>query len=192
MKYIALDIGNVCIKIDKTTPLEKIGVINDRQMLEQFDYVMRLFEFGLMGEDEFFKTIAGIYDPANPDPAGAEKIFSSILVSPMPGMKELLNELPSSGITPVFFSDVSTYHLRKCTELLPEMKNFEGIFRFDHGAYKPSPKLFNAFEEKYGKPLLYTDDRADLIAAAINNNWNAVVFSSAEQLRRQITALSDK
>ena len=192
MKYIALDIGNVCIAIDKTTPLEELGVLHDQRTLARFDDIMREFEFGMIKEDEFFHAIASIYDPENPDVARAEKLFTSILVAPVPGMKELLQDLPSIGVTPVFFSDISTFHLKKCIELLPEMKQFDGIFSFVHGAYKPSKKLFDAYEHKYGRPLIYTDDRADLIREAEKNNWNATVFSSAARLRAQIMELLNK
>ena len=60
------------------------------------------------------------------------------------------------------------------------------MYSFVSGAQKPAPEMFAAFEEKFGIPDLYTDDRAELIDAALKRNWNAVRFTSAENLKQAL------
>jgi hypothetical protein len=38
--------------------------------------------------------------------------------------------------------------------------------------------MFKAFEERYGKPDLYLDDRLCNIKGGIRNGWNAVLFTA--------------
>ena len=44
--------------------------------------------------------------------------------------------------------------------------------------------MFGAFEERYGKPFIYVDDRAELIEVARVRGWNAQVFQGAEWLEK--------
>lgn len=189
MKYAAIDIGNVCVAIDKTVPFREIGFdINAPECEKLFDLV-RLMEWGKINEDDFFARLSEMPECRKKNKDELKKLFNSILIAPVPGMRALLRELPSLGVMPVFFSDISTCHLEDCRRMFPEMRCFDGIYSFDFGAYKPSAKLFDAFEEKYGKPLIYTDDRQELIDGAAANNWNAHCFVSATELREQIVKL---
>ena len=102
-------------------------------------------------------------------------------------MSELVNSLPQMGITPVFFSDISTLHLARTRELFPaEATVKDGIYSFTSGGQKPSALMFDAFESRFGRPLLYVDDRMELIAAAKKRNWPALVFTSAEELKQAL------
>lgn len=186
MKYAAIDIGNVCIAIDKTAPLRAMGLPDATSLSAEMTELIRQFEFGIIRENEFFQLLSEIPDCKGLSRNKLMSLYDSILLAPVPGMKELLTEMPELGITPVFFSDISTFHLAGSYKRMPEMRLFEGIFSFKCGAYKPSKIMFDAFEQKYGKPVIYTDDRAELIAGAIANNWNAHRFISADILREQI------
>ena len=186
MKYAAIDIGNVCIAIDRTAPLREMGLPADTTFsAEMIDFIRQL-EFGIINENEFFQLLSGIPACKGLSRNKLMELYDSILRAPIPGMKELLTELPELGVMPVFFSDISTFHLAGSYKRMPEMQLFEGIFSFNYGAYKPSKIMFDAFEQKYGKPIIYTDDRAELIEGALANNWNAHCFVSAEILRKQI------
>ena len=188
MKYAAFDIGNVCVAIDKTAPLRGMGLPADSAFPDKLTFFVQQFEFGLIDENEFFSLLSTLPECKNMNREKLASIYDSILLEPIPGMKELLLELPEMGVTPIFFSDISTFHLEGCFKRFPEMRSFEGIFSFNYGAYKPDKILFDAFEAKYGKPVIYTDDRMELINGALQNNWNAHCFVSAEKLREQINA----
>ena len=189
MKYAAIDIGNVCIAIDKNIPFKNMGFDINSPECEKLIAQVQLFEFGKITEDEFFSNLQSMPECGNIEKAKLKELFNSILIEPVPGMRELLRELPSLGVMPVFFSDISSCHLEVSRKMFPEMRRFDGIYSFDYAAYKPSKVLFDAFEAKYGKPLIYTDDRKELIDGAISNGWNAHLFISATELRENIIKL---
>ena len=192
MKYAAIDIGNVCIAIEKTAPFKGMGLPVEQGNIPGLAECVAAFEFGQIGEEEFFRRLTALPYCKNISVERAAELYDSILLHPVPGMPELLCSLPEMGVTPVFFSDISTFHLEGSRKRFPEMRNFEGIYSFDYGAYKPSPILFEAFEKKYGKPVIYTDDRSDLIEGAEKYGWNAHCFRSAEILKLEIIRILDK
>lgn len=186
MKYAAIDIGNVCIAIDKNAPLRGMGLDSAADFGSKLLEHVRLLEFGKISEDVFFDMLCSLPECRGLSREKVMSLYDSILVAPVAGMKELLTTLPEMGVTPVFFSDISTFHLEGSFKRFPEMRMFDGIYSFNYGAYKPDKILFDAFEEKYGKPVIYTDDRMELITAAKENNWNAHCFVSAEELKKEI------
>lgn len=187
-KVLALDIGNVCVKINHLNFQQALGI---KQLPEKLTILMRDFECGIIrDETTFLLTATRILENRFP----AEQIrtaFNSILIEKVPGMTELVSALPRQGINAVFFSDISPTHLQRTKELFPAFDTVHGgIFSFESGAQKPSPAMFERFEQLYGVPDLYTDDRIDLITAAIRRGWNAVQFTNAEDLREKLSALS--
>ena len=189
MMYAAIDIGNVCISIDKTAPLRGMGLADKETALQDIHRCVRRFEFGITDEESFFAELGELDFCRGIAIDELKKLYDAILVSPVPGMKELLEELPALGVTPVFFSDISTFHLEGSRRRMPLMREYEGIYSFDYGAYKPSEVLFKAFEARYAVPLIYADDREDLIYGASQYGWNAHKFTSSENLRQEIIKL---
>ena len=191
MKYAAIDIGNVCIAIDKNAPFKGMGFTPTADFSGKLTEFVRRLEFGEITEDEFFSSLGEQPECQNLTKSDVMRLYDSILLTPVAGMRELLTLLPDMGVTPVFFSDISTFHLEGSRQRFPEMRRFEGIYSFNFGAYKPSEILFEAFEKKYGKPVIYTDDRMELITAAREYGWNAHCFVSAEELKKQIISCMD-
>ena len=102
-------------------------------------------------------------------------------------MEELVSTLDQYGFEARFFSDISLTHLTRTHDLFPAAACVpDGMYSFVAGGQKPSAEMFAAFEEKFGIPALYTDDRAELIETARKRNWNAVQFTSAENLKQAI------
>lgn len=185
MKYIALDIGNVCIKIDHVGCYSKVGFSG--MPPEEVMQLSREYECGRLTEDEFWTAFQSFAPDRSKSRKDLENDFDSILTGVMPGMEELISTLPLFGIQPVFFSDVSARHMRlvrkmfKASAMVPD-----GIYSFEVGAMKPEEAMFSAFEKRFGVPALYVDDREVLINAAKKRGWNAVVFTGAEDLTRSL------
>ena len=187
-KILALDIGNVCVKIDPQNCAEALGLT---VLPEAIRGLCRDFEWGKAGEeDAVFARAVEILD----NRFSAEKIkeaFNTILIEAVPGMSELVSSLPEMGVEAFFFSDISVTHLARTKELFPAFACVKGgVFSFETGAWKPAETMFETFESRYGKPDLYVDDRKELIEAAQKHGWNAAVFAGAEDLRKKLTALS--
>ena len=178
MKTLALDIGNVCIKIDFANFARTLGV---DAIPEKIVTLQQQMECGKLPADEFIRAVRCHF--SLPESRCLEA-FNAILLHPVPGMSELVRSLQRSGITPVFFSDISPLHLARTRELFPAAAAVQnGIYSFTAGGQKPSEQMFDAYEQSFGRPLLYVDDRAELISAARKRNWTATVFTSAEALK---------
>ena len=112
---------------------------------------------------------------------------------PMPGMLTTVRALAARGVRFSFMSDISPIHLdqvfRHC-EFVHLVSG--GIYSFSAGAFKlQGYAMFEAFERRYGRPLVFFDDRAEIIEHARGLGWNAVQFKSPEQVLRDASALLD-
>ena len=183
MQYIALDIGNVCIQLGYQQLMTELQLKPDFLTRPEIRRVIEMHEFGHWDEDIFFKELQKVPELQGFSLAELHSGYRKLLRDPIPGMPELLNTLPENGIIPVFFSDISIYHLEICRRIIPEMHRYSGVYSFDVHTHKPGQAMFDRFEQLYGRPLLYTDDRCELIDAARNRGWQAEVFQSCDQLK---------
>ena len=186
MKYIALDIGNVCVKLNHAEVFGRFGAAVDSPMVARFKKELRDFEFGKISGEAFFDRLAALPEAAGYSRLELRRTFDDLLAAPVDGMPELFEEFPAMGIVPAYLSDISTLHLKRSYDLFPRMADYTGIYSFDTGCYKPDSRMFQAYEARFGKPLLYTDDRADLIAAARDYGWEAEVFTTVQNLRKTL------
>lgn len=185
---LAMDIGNVCVKIDHGLFPQQLGV---EQTPETMKELLREFEFGHVAtEKEFLDRAVKIFD-SRFSAAKIKSAFNSIIIAPVPGMIELVNSFHKRNIQAVFFSDISITHLQKTREVFKAFKAVSGgVFSFECGNWKPSTEMLSAFESRYGIPDLYVDDRPDLIEAAKKHGWNAEVFTGAQDLQEKLPASS--
>lgn len=185
---LALDIGNVCVKIDHANFHRKLGISHTPEAVRE---LFRDFELGhLSGEDDFLKRAVKILD----NKFSAEQIkeaFNAIIIEPVPGMEQLAGSFQAKNIQAVFFSDISPTHLQRTKEIFSAFDAVAGgVFSFECGSWKPSDEMFETFERRYGKPDLYVDDRIELIEAAGKRQWHAGVFTGTEDLMEKLQALS--
>lgn len=183
---LALDIGNVCIRIDHLNCIRELGLDTIPEPLRQ---TALEYECGRLSENEFFRAVHDLFEQRYP----LEKIteaFNSILIEPVPGMVELVNSFPRRNIRAVFFSDISPTHLRRTREIFPAAIHVPaGIYSFESGALKPSAPMFERFESLFGVPDLYVDDRSELIASARCRGWHSCCFSGADALQTELEKL---
>lgn len=177
MKAIAVDIGNVSVAIDTSAFPRALGLA---ELTAEMRDVCRQVEWGLISEEVFFRKASALF-PQRTE-AWLRDAFDSILLEPIPGMEDALEQLTANGWQVVFFSDISPMHLEGFRRRFRNADKYAGIYSFDVGAWKPSPKMFAAFEEKYALPELYIDDRENLVAAALEHGWNARRFTGVEEL----------
>ena len=178
IKTIAVDIGNVSVFIDTFAFPRALGLTDG--FTPEMRELQRRVEWGEITDEQFFGELLKL------TPGWSEEhlrtVFDSILLTPVPGMEALLAKLSASGVQVAFFSDISPAHLKGFRQRFPSAENYPGIYSFDVGAWKPSPKMFEAFEKRFGTPDIYVDDRLDLVEAAQKHGWNAQQFQSAEWL----------
>lgn len=186
-KILALDIGQVCVAIHPERCFARLGF---RSAAEVPPELLRIscdeYECGRLSETGFLAATRRLTRTTLSD-AELAAALASIIGEPLPGMNELVASLPARGVQPVFFSDTSARHLAEVRRKFPAAAAVpEGVYSFEAGARKPALAMFEAFESRFGRPVLYVDDRPELIAGAAQFGWNALRFTGAEALERAL------
>ena len=109
----------------------------------------------------------------------------------MPGMYETVRKLAARGVRFSFMSDISPIHLDQVFRYCDFVHLVSGgIYSFSAGAFKlDGYTIFEAFECRYGRPLVFFDDRVEIIGHAREFGWNAIRFQSPEQALHDAEAL---
>ncbi len=188
-KVIALDIGNVCLHIHPERCLALLKDCNCASIPpELLRYEADELERGRVSEADFLAKVREMTGTRASDKTLTDA-FLAILGEPVEGMPELVAELPQLGFQAVFFSDTSAIHLAAVRRIFPSARFVpQGVYSFEVGERKPHPAMFEAFEHRFGTPVCYFDDRADLIEAARRHGWNAHQFHSAAEMKKILSA----
>ena len=102
----------------------------------------------------------------------------------------MVNDIVNAGFRAIFFSDTSELHLMHIYRNLPFAHLVSGgIYSFKVGSKKPEDKMYESFQEEYGRPYLYTDDKEENVAAGIKHGWNSRKFVSAAELRKELASI---
>ncbi|HBC88992.1 MAG TPA: hypothetical protein DCZ94_18795 [Lentisphaeria bacterium] len=183
-KFIALDIGNVCLKLRFERCFYALGCAGDER---HSDRILRLAERlgrGEISECEWIKCMHRETREQFSDKEILEN-WNLILGDEIPGMHELLGEMRELGYEIIFFSDTSSIHISRIFDYLKLTDCVAGgIYSYKVGASKPERKMYEAFEIKYGRPFLYSDDREENIEAGIRSGWFSHLFTSVDLLRK--------
>ena len=183
-KVIALDIGEVCIRIDTQKVLDYFnfkGIDDIRpHAWETFD----LYECGKITISEMCQRLRNELQLYDYDDERMIKGWNLSVGPEIPQMAEIVDELSSLGYRFVYFSNTSEAHIMQVYRKL-SFANLVigGIFSFDSGVMKPHCKIYQDFELKYGKPVFYLDDREENIIAGENRGWTSHLFKSPEAFR---------
>ena len=109
----------------------------------------------------------------------------------MPGMLDTVRRLAARGARFSFMSDISPIHLDQVFKYCEFAHLVSGgIYSFSAGAFKlQGYTMFEAFERRYGRPVVFFDDRVEIIEHAQEFGWNAIRFQSPEQALRDAESL---
>lgn len=190
--YIALDLGNVCIKLDIQGALERFGFLrnNIEEIPEKIKEILAAHECGKASQ---FDLVYALRCGCEKDLTDTElmTIWNSIVKCEMPRMAELIREGLQMGYRFAFLSDTSPSHFYRCVSMLSFSHLVDGrIVSYEVGAKKPNRAMFESFERYFGVPVLYFDDRIENINAARNNHhWHAHLFTSVEDALKALKKL---
>jgi len=191
---VALDIGNVSMKLSFDGMYRRFDVDPD-----DAGAVGRLWEHGAALETGRC-TVPEFLDRLD-DFTGHRRTREYLLDAwrcgvrdPMPGMPAVVRELAGRGARFSFMSDISPIHLDQVFKYCRFAHLVSGgIYSFEAGAFKlDGSAMFDAFERRYGRPLVFFDDRVEIIEHARGLGWNAIRFQSPEQILRDASALLDE
>lgn len=181
-KVVALDIGGVCVKLRHREMFEYFGWSGEPPpgLMEMSDRL----ETGELDETGWLQEFRNYTGGRFTD----EEIVNgwNIVIGPaMDEMPELLRELKEQGFKLVFFSDTSTVHVAQIyrdptiTSLIDA-----AVYSYEAGTKKPGRGMFETFEQRHGKPVLYLDDKPENVAGGLRHGWRAHRFTGVAALRR--------
>lgn len=183
-KTIALDIGGVCVKLRHPEMFRFFGWQDNAP--SGFMEMADLMEVGEMSDDEWLAAFNRFTDRR----FSREEIirgWNIVIGEPMDGMTEFLMSLKKAGFRLIFFSDTSRIHV---TEIFrtPDISSLTdgAVYSFEAGAKKPSPAMFRLFEERYGTPVLYLDDKPENIEGGIRHGWRSHRFTGFANLEKML------
>lgn len=177
---IALDIGNTCVQLHPErvhAALEGADLPGDL-FVSNYDAPFVDFLTGRSTAAEFTAWLAEkCCNRLTPEEVRVALV--SLIGSAIPGMPDLMRELHERGAKIHYFSDINEIHRNAFEVNTAGLYDFveSGIFSNEVQLIKPDTRMFEAFEQRFGYPDLYIDDRADLCQAAKAHGWNAVHFN---------------
>lgn len=197
IEVLIFDLGNVLIDFDHTIAAKRIASFCDKSPQQIFDLffasdITIVFEEGKVSPRDFYlrvKEMLGLrleYDSFVP-------IWNDIffLSAKNRVLYSLINRLRERYKT-ALVSNINTLHYEYVKERFPVFGVFHKVFvSFELGAIKPNHLIYKkALEDLKAEPqnVFYADDRAELVESARELGIKGFVFSSVEQLKKDLTA----
>ena len=191
-KVIALDIGRVCVHLRFNQCKEALGFTAEQEPPDYFLLASQKFEHGEISVDRWL----GIFHRLTKNRFSDSELFHAwnlIIGDEIEGMAELVKEISSLGYRFVYFSDTNEPHIMYCYRNLSFAHLITGqILSYQVGAQKPNEQMYQAFEEQYGKPCFYLDDKVCNIEGGTREGWHSHLFTDAESFRKEFYSLLEK
>jgi FMN phosphatase YigB (HAD superfamily) len=181
-KAIIFDLGKVLLDFDygiaarTLAPRTRIGEQAIRGLLDQSP-LLHQFESGQISANELYATFvaeSGFTGTLADFRAAFGDIFTEI-----PAMIALHAELKAAGLPTHILSNTNDIAVEHIQHRFPFFAGFTSyIFSHEIGAMKPKVPIYEALERSAGfsgTDLLYIDDRAENIDAAIARNWQCIL-----------------
>ena len=188
MNLLALDIGGVCLRLTPERVFQSMN-LDPNNLPDGYEKAYHDYSIGKIGSWQFAKDLQAIVGQSM-NVAQIHDAWMKFLDTEDLKTTKLLEALWDRGWHIVFFSDTQPWHIEGLRDILSYSKRIpDAIYSCDVGAEKPSDAMFTAFEERYGRPDLYLDDRLCNIEGGLRHGWNAVQFTetTADELLAKLT-----
>jgi putative hydrolase of the HAD superfamily len=190
---IVFDVGKVLVDFDWSIAARKIAA-RSAAAPEKFHHhlatspLLWQYECGQLTRQKFFEAIRSAIGFQGND-AEFNGYFAEIFTEIAP-MIALNAELRRRGHKTYILSNTNDLAIEHVRRNFPFFKNFDGyILSYEVGAMKPDAKIYEALENlagKRGADLIYIDDRAENIEAAVKRGWRTILHKSPEKTRAAI------
>lgn len=191
---VLFDLGNVLVAWDPRVPLSaELPPDEVERFLEAsaFRELNHRLDAGLPWDDAEAELAAR-------DPAAARALrvyrdgYARALTGPVPGMTELVGDLRGAGLRLVGLTNWSAETWPLALPAAPLIRLLHGVVVSGvEGLAKPDPRVFALAAERYGLDpacTVFVDDSPVNVAAAAGLGYDALVFTGAGDLRRDLAA----
>jgi 2-haloacid dehalogenase len=118
--------------------------------------------------------------------------WEEMLGEPIAGTVEIARELKARGVRLVALSNWSAETFPRARHVMGFLDEFDAVvISGEVGVIKPDPEIYRVLMRRHTVDphrALFIDDSAKNVAAAAEIGFDAIVFHSPEQLRRELTA----
>jgi 2-haloacid dehalogenase len=198
MKFSVLvfDLGKVLVDFDYSIAARRIAPLcksptDPVTFFSQHAALLTSYELGRLTTAEFYNQVKAA-SGFSATQAEFNAFFADIY-TPIQPMIELQAELRKTRLPAYIFSntnDLAVEHIRK---RFPFFSDFDGyVLSYEHGAMKPSPKLYEIVERASGRrggEIVYIDDRPENVEAGAARGWQGILHETASTTREALHKL---
>jgi len=189
---VVFDLGKVLVDFDYSIAGRRIAArstmsATDVQNFIDHSPLLFRYETGLIDRQQFFDEVratTGFQGGIDEFAQFFADIFSSI-----DEMIKLHAQLRAAAVPTFIFSNTNDLAVEHIRRHFPFFANFDAyVLSYEHGAMKPSAKLYEVVEQvtgKVGKQILYIDDRIENAEAGLARDWQ-VIHHVSPQVSREI------
>jgi glucose-1-phosphatase len=202
-KVVIFDFGNVIINIDQEKTYQAFSDLTFKSAAQvkkifEENQVFRNFEIGKFDETEFKDVIRQVLGyPLND--SEIEKAWNTLLLD-IPKERWLYLEEIRSKVPIYLLSNTNFTHIEFCKKYIskrfgiPNFLNFfeKSYLSYELGLYKPSYEIYDYVLKDIGiepQNVIFFDDNADNIAAALDLGINAIKIDPPEDFMKILDQL---
>ncbi|MFG6465415.1 HAD family hydrolase [Roseateles sp. BYS87W] len=167
------------------------GVEVAAQFFQNYEGDWGLFDQGLIGADEVVRRIAARTGWPQGEVAAVVRAVPDELM-PVPATVVLIRDLLAAGHTLHYLSNMPEPYADHLSASYPLTEWFtSGLFSGRIKQSKPHAEIYQMAERHFGgdpQDLLFLDDHPANIAAALARDWQAVLFTDATSVRRELVS----
>jgi len=172
IKALALDLGNVLVKVDHYRFCRPLGDLAGLTPKEVYDQVFASdlepdYDTGRLTTEEFYQRVTAHFRVSLPFSQFAA--WWNDIFAPMEGMADLVGYLAAKY--PLYLvSNTNALHFDYIKENYALLEHFQSfILSFEVGSRKPEPEIYQALIQRTELPppeCLFVDDKVPFVAAA--------------------------
>ena len=196
VSVLVFDLGKVLVDFDYSIAARRIVPLckppaDPVNFFSQHAALLTSYELGQLTTAQFYDQVKAASGFSGTE---AEfRTFFADIFTPMQPMIELLAELRKTQLPAYIFSntnDLAVDHIRR---RFPFFSDFDGyVLSYEHGAMKPSAKLYEIVERASGRrggEIVYIDDRPENVEAGVARGWQGILHESASTTREAVQKL---
>lgn len=187
IKALALDLGNVLVKVDHLRFCRRLADLAGLTPEEVYNRIFASdlepgFDTGRLTSAEFHRRVMDLFRVTLPFSQFSH--WWNDIFAPMEGMADLVRRL--SARHPLYLlSNTNPLHFNFIRENYPFLALFKSfVLSFEVGRRKPEPGIYQALIQRTGVPpcqCLFVDDKLPFVTAAQGQGLTAWHFTSPEE-----------